>query len=139
LHEAKEALRIKLPADKNAALRLNPGEEPFDQPASGISRKVALLSFLEQTSDLRVSDLAASAQPRSGCSVFSSFFFWNELTSCGVHSRPLHHHEAACNVRTNLIGAALRACRAALFLRPSTPFRESVERVTSKNQAFSKS
>ena len=81
----------------------------------GCSRKVALLSFLEQTGGLRVSDLAASAQPRSGCSVFSSFFFWNELTSCGVHSRPLHHHEAACNVRTNLIGAALRICRAALF------------------------
>ena len=67
------------------------------------------------------------------------FLFWNELASCGVHSRPLHHHEAACNVRTNLIGAALRACRAALFCAPSTPFRESVERVTSKNQAFSKS
>ena len=30
LHEAKEVLRIKLPADKNAALPLNPGEEPFD-------------------------------------------------------------------------------------------------------------
>ena len=43
------------------------------------------------------------------------FLFWNELASCGVHSRPLHHHEAACNVRTNLIGAALRICRAALF------------------------
>src|SRR3974377_1005223 len=46
------------------------------------------------------------------------FLFWNELASCGVHSRPLHHHEAACNVRTNLIGAALRACRAALFFAP---------------------
>jgi hypothetical protein len=33
LHEAKEILRIKLPADKNAALPLNPGKEPFDQPA----------------------------------------------------------------------------------------------------------
>ena len=41
LHEAKEVLRIKLPADKNAALPLNPGEEPFDQPASGISPKSA--------------------------------------------------------------------------------------------------
>ena len=39
LHEAKEVLRIKLPADKNAALPLNPGEEPFDQPAPGISAK----------------------------------------------------------------------------------------------------
>src|SRR3974377_2612046 len=29
LHEAKEVLRIKLPADKNAALQLNPGEEPL--------------------------------------------------------------------------------------------------------------
>ena len=51
--------------------------------------------------------------------VFSSwaalFLFWNELASCGVHSTPLHHHEAASNVRTNLIGAALRICRAALF------------------------
>jgi len=91
----------------------------------GCSRKVALLSFLEQTGGLRVST--------------ALFLFWNELASCGVHSTPLHHHEAACNVRTNLIGAALRACRAALFLRPSTPFRESVERVTSKNLAFSKS
>ena len=27
LHEAKEVLRIKLPADKDAALPLNPGEE----------------------------------------------------------------------------------------------------------------
>src|SRR6516162_3409398 len=41
LHEAKEVLRIKLPADKNAALPLNPGEEPFDQPASGISPESA--------------------------------------------------------------------------------------------------
>jgi putative ABC transport system substrate-binding protein len=30
LHEAKEVLRIELPADKNAALPLNPGAEPFD-------------------------------------------------------------------------------------------------------------
>jgi hypothetical protein len=30
LHEAREVLRIKLPTDKNAALPLNPGEEPFD-------------------------------------------------------------------------------------------------------------
>jgi len=30
LHEPKEVLRIKLPTDKNAALPLNPGEEPFD-------------------------------------------------------------------------------------------------------------
>ena len=67
----------------------------------GCSRKVALLSFLEQTGGLRVST--------------ALFLFWNELTSCGVHSTPLHHHEAACNVRTNLIGAALRICRAALF------------------------
>ena len=41
LHEAKEVLRIKLLADKNAALPLNPGEEPFDQPASGISPESA--------------------------------------------------------------------------------------------------
>src|SRR6201987_881676 len=41
LHEAKEVLRIKLPADKDAALPLNPGEEPFDQPAPGISPKSA--------------------------------------------------------------------------------------------------
>src|SRR3974377_771639 len=41
LHEAKEVLRIKLPADKNAALPLNPGEEPFDQPAPRISPKSA--------------------------------------------------------------------------------------------------
>ena len=39
LYEAKEVLWIKLPADKNAALPLNPGEEPFDQPAPGISPK----------------------------------------------------------------------------------------------------
>ena len=43
LHEAKEVLRIKLPADKNAALPLNPGEEPFDQPAPGISAKSATI------------------------------------------------------------------------------------------------
>jgi hypothetical protein len=43
LHEAKEVLRIKLPADKNAALPLNPGEEPFDQPAHGISAKSATI------------------------------------------------------------------------------------------------
>src|SRR3974377_424400 len=36
LHEAKEVLGIKLPADKNAALPLNPSEEPFDQPAPRI-------------------------------------------------------------------------------------------------------
>ena len=41
LHEAKEVPRIEFPADKNAALPLNPGEEPFDQPASGISPKSA--------------------------------------------------------------------------------------------------
>ena len=41
MHEAKEILRIELPADKNAALPLNPGKEPFDQPASGISPKSA--------------------------------------------------------------------------------------------------
>lgn len=41
LHEAKVGLRIKLLADKNAALPLNPGEEPFDQPAPGISPKSA--------------------------------------------------------------------------------------------------
>ena len=41
LHEAKEVLRIELPADKNAALPLNPGKEPFDQPAPGISPKSA--------------------------------------------------------------------------------------------------
>ena len=41
LHEAKEVLRIKLPADKDAALPLNPGEEPFDQPAPGISPESA--------------------------------------------------------------------------------------------------
>src|ERR1700722_20399755 len=41
LHEAKEVLRIELPADKDAALPLNPGEEPFDQPAPGISPKSA--------------------------------------------------------------------------------------------------
>ena len=41
LHEAKEVLRIELPADKDAALLLNPGEEPFDQPAPGISPKSA--------------------------------------------------------------------------------------------------
>jgi hypothetical protein len=37
LHEAKEVLRIKLPADKNPTLPLYPGEEAFDQPAPGIS------------------------------------------------------------------------------------------------------
>ena len=41
LHEAKEVLRIKLPADKDAALPLNPGEEPFDQPAPCVSPKSA--------------------------------------------------------------------------------------------------
>ena len=41
LHEAKKILRIELPADKNAALPLNPGEEPFDQPAPSISPKSA--------------------------------------------------------------------------------------------------
>ena len=41
LHEAEEVLRIKLPADKDAALPLNPGEEPFDQPAPRISPKLA--------------------------------------------------------------------------------------------------
>ena len=39
LHEAKEVLRIKLPADKNATLPLYPGEEAFNQPAPGISPK----------------------------------------------------------------------------------------------------
>ena len=39
LYEAEEVLRIKLPADKNAALPLYPGEEPFDQPAPSISPK----------------------------------------------------------------------------------------------------
>ena len=41
LHEAEEVLRIKLPTDKNATLPLDPGEEPFDQPAPGISPKSA--------------------------------------------------------------------------------------------------
>ena len=41
LHKAKEVLRMKLPADKDATLPLNPGEEPFDQPAPGISPKSA--------------------------------------------------------------------------------------------------
>jgi hypothetical protein len=41
LHEAKEVLRIKLPADKDAALSLNPSEEPFGQPAPRISPKSA--------------------------------------------------------------------------------------------------
>jgi ATP-dependent helicase HepA len=39
LHEAKEVLQIKLPADKNATLPLYPGEEAFNQPAPGISPK----------------------------------------------------------------------------------------------------
>ena len=43
LHEAEEVLRIELPADKDAALPLNPGEEPFDQPAPGISAKAAAI------------------------------------------------------------------------------------------------
>jgi hypothetical protein len=37
LHEVKEVLRIKFPAHEKAALPLNPGEEPFDQPAPRIS------------------------------------------------------------------------------------------------------
>jgi hypothetical protein len=37
LHEAKEVLRIKFPADKNATLPSYPSEEAFDQP--GISPK----------------------------------------------------------------------------------------------------
>src|SRR5271166_6492714 len=41
LHEAEEVLRIKFPADQYAALPLNPGEEPFDQPAPRISAKAA--------------------------------------------------------------------------------------------------
>ena len=39
MHEAKEVLWIKLPADKNATLPLYPGEEGFDQPTPGISPK----------------------------------------------------------------------------------------------------
>ena len=35
--------RLKLPADKDAALPLDPGEEPFDQPAPGISAKAAAI------------------------------------------------------------------------------------------------
>jgi hypothetical protein len=38
LHEAKEVLRIKLAADKNAAPPLNPGKERFGQPAPGYRR-----------------------------------------------------------------------------------------------------
>jgi hypothetical protein len=41
LDEPKEVLRIELPADKNATLPLDPGEEAFNQPAPGISPKPA--------------------------------------------------------------------------------------------------
>lgn len=41
LHEAEESLRIELPLHKNAALPLNPGEEPFDQPSPCVSPKTA--------------------------------------------------------------------------------------------------
>ncbi len=41
LQEAKEVFRIEFPAHEKAALPLNPGEEPFDQPAPCISPKSA--------------------------------------------------------------------------------------------------
>jgi hypothetical protein len=37
LHEAKEVLRIKLPADKNATLPLHPGEERSPMRVSGLA------------------------------------------------------------------------------------------------------
>ena len=43
LLEAEEVQRIELPADEDAALPLNPGEEPLDQPAPGISAKAAAI------------------------------------------------------------------------------------------------
>ena len=39
LDEAEEVLRVIFPAHKYAALPLDPGEEAFYQPASGVSSK----------------------------------------------------------------------------------------------------
>jgi hypothetical protein len=41
LDEAEEVLGVILPADKDAALPLDPGEEAFYQPPSGVSSESA--------------------------------------------------------------------------------------------------
>ena len=41
LDEAEEVLRVIFPAHKYAALPLDPGEEAFYQPASGVSSELA--------------------------------------------------------------------------------------------------
>ena len=93
MHEAKEVLRIKLSAHEKAALPLNPGEEPFGQPAPGISAKSA--PFAPVCEDANGTHL--SVLSRSGADECRSVGGSNAI---GCHAQGDRREDAALHSRS---------------------------------------